>query len=90
MRTRPTKVFLTAIAVICKFVGNQPELILQRTYSEKELSFIVTCEKLPTLFSRGRGGGGGGYKIYSKRCFSDQSDCRTDFCKLLFNYLPNQ
>ena len=56
MRTHPTKVFLTAIAVICKFVGNQPELILQRTYSEKELSFKVICEKLPTLFSRDRGG----------------------------------
>ena len=91
MRTHPTKAFLTAIAVICKFVGNQPELILQRTYGEKELSFKVICEKLPTLFSRaGGGGGGGGYKIYSKRCFSDQSDCRTDFCKLLFSYLPNQ
>ena len=92
MRTHPTKVFLTAIAVIDKFVGNQPELILQRTYSEKELSFKVICEKLPTLFLRDRGGGGGGgrYKIYSKRCFSDQSDCRTDFCQLLFNYLPNQ
>ena len=86
MRTHPTKAFLTAIAVICKFVGNQPELILQRTYSEKELSFKVICEKLPTLFSRDRGE----YKIYSKRCFSDQSDCRNDFCKLLFNYLPNQ
>ena len=86
MRTHPTKVFLTAIAVICKCVGNQPELILQRTYSEKELSFKVICEKLPTLFSRDRRE----YKIYSKRCFSDQSDCRTDFCKLLFNYLPNQ
>ena len=43
---------------ICR--GNQPELILQRTYSEKELSFKVICEKLPTLFSRHRGGGGGG------------------------------
>ena len=52
MRTHPTKVVLTAIAVICKFVGNPPELILQRTYSEKELSFKVICEKLPTLFSR--------------------------------------
>ena len=72
---------------LSKFVGNQPELILQRTYREKELSFKVICEKLPTLFSRD---GEGGYKIYSKRCFSDQSDCRTDFCKLLFNYLPNQ
>ena len=58
MRTHPTKAFLTAIAVICKFVGNQPELILQRTYSEKELSFKVICEKLPTLFSRDGGGGG--------------------------------
>ena len=86
MCTHPTKHFLTAIAVICKFVGNQRELILQRTYSEKELSFKVICEKLPTLFSRDRGE----YKIYSKRCFSDQSDCRTDFCKLVFNYLPNQ
>ena len=85
MRTHPTKVFLTAIAVISKFVGNQPELILQRTYSEKELSFKVICEKLPTLFSRDRGE----YKIYSKRGFSDQSG-RTDFCQLLFNYLPNQ
>ena len=26
-------------------------------------------------------------RVYSKRCFSDQSDCRTDFCKLLFNSL---
>ena len=85
MRTHPTKVFLITIAVICKFVGNQPELILQRTYSEKELSFKVICEKFPTLFSRDRGE----YKIYSKCCFSNQSDCRTDFCKLLFNYLPN-
>ena len=83
------QVFLTAIAVIGKFVGNQSELILQRTYSEKELSFKVICEKLPTLFLRDRRWGGG-VKIYSKRCFSDQSDCRTDFCKLLFNYLPNQ
>ena len=41
--------------MICKFVGNQPELILQRTYREKELSFKVICEKLPTLFSRDRG-----------------------------------
>ena len=46
----------------------------------------LVCEKLPTLFSRDRGE----YKIYSKRCFSDQSDCSTDFCKQLFNYLPNQ
>ena len=67
----PQKFFLTAIAVICKFVGNQSEFI---------------CEMLPTLFSRDRGE----YKIYSKRCFSDQSDCKTDFCKLLYNYLPNQ
>ena len=59
MRTHPTKVFLTTIAVIDKFVGNQ-QLILQRTYSEKELYFKVICEKLPTLFLRDRGGGGGG------------------------------
>ena len=56
----PRKFFLTPIAVICKFVDNQPELILQRTYSEKELSFKVICKKLPALFSRDRGGGGGG------------------------------
>ena len=82
----PHKGFFDQIAVICKFVGNQPELILQRTYREKELSFKVICEKLPTLFSRDRGE----YKIYSKRCFDDQSDGSTDFCKQLFNYLPNQ
>ena len=46
----PQKFFLTAIAVICKFVGNQPELILQRTYNEKEISFKVICESNTFVF----------------------------------------